>query len=157
MQCACAILSSMACPAQQYFSILSHKRHDKKKKEAVFRFSLQRFSEKFSFQEKLSEISWKKYNCLHIQCPLFLSDFNEIRIFSTIFEKHSNIKFRENPSSWSRVVPSGRASGRLTDMTKLTVAFRNFGNAPKNVKFTTAILNIQGEIFLISIRRLMTA
>jgi len=31
MQCACAILSSVACLALQYFSLLSHKRHDKKK------------------------------------------------------------------------------------------------------------------------------
>jgi hypothetical protein len=35
-----------------------------------------------------------------------------------IFEKYSNIKFHENPSSGSRVVPRGR-----TDMTKLIVAF----------------------------------
>ena len=28
MQCACAILSSVACPALQHFSTLSHKRHD---------------------------------------------------------------------------------------------------------------------------------
>jgi hypothetical protein len=45
-----------------------------------------------------------------------------------IFEKHSNIKFHENPSGVSRVVPCGR-----TDMTKLIVAFRDFVNAPKNV------------------------
>jgi hypothetical protein len=48
-----------------------------------------------------------------------------------IFEKYSNIKFHENPSSGSRVVPSGR-----TDM-KLTVAFRNFANAPKTVQVFT--------------------
>jgi len=42
------------------------------------------------------------------------------------FEKCSNIKFNKNPSSGSRIVPFGR-----TDMTKLTVAFRNFANAPK--------------------------
>jgi hypothetical protein len=44
-----------------------------------------------------------------------------------IFEISSNLKFHENPSSWSRVVPCGR-----TDTTKLKVAFRNFANAPKN-------------------------
>jgi hypothetical protein len=44
-----------------------------------------------------------------------------------ILEKSSNIKFYENPSSGSRVVPGGQ-----TDMTKLTVAFRSFVNAPKH-------------------------
>ena len=44
-----------------------------------------------------------------------------------IFEEYSNVKFHENPSSGSRVVPCGG-----TDMTKLIVAFRNFANAPKH-------------------------
>jgi len=44
-----------------------------------------------------------------------------------IFEKSSNIKFHENPSSGSRAAPYGR-----TDMTNLIVAFRNFANVPKN-------------------------
>jgi len=44
-----------------------------------------------------------------------------------IFEKYSNIKFHENPSSGSRVFHADRR----TDMTKLTVAFRNFANEPK--------------------------
>jgi hypothetical protein len=43
-----------------------------------------------------------------------------------IFEKYWNIKFHENPSSGSRVLPCGR-----TFMTKLIVSFRNFSNAPK--------------------------
>jgi hypothetical protein len=42
-----------------------------------------------------------------------------------IFEKVSSIKFHENPSSGSRVVPCGQ-----TDMKKPVVAFRNIANAP---------------------------
>jgi hypothetical protein len=37
------------------------------------------------------------------------------------FEKSSNIKFHENPSSGSRVVPCGRTD-RQTDVTKLLAA-----------------------------------
>jgi len=54
MQCACAILSSVACPTLQYFFLLSYKRHDFRKKKkvtehkmCVFRFSLQLLSETF--------------------------------------------------------------------------------------------------------------
>jgi len=60
----------------------------------------------------------------------------EIEFSRQIFEKYSNIRFHENPSSESRGVPCGRTDGRTTDgqtdMTKLTVAFRYFANAPKN-------------------------
>jgi hypothetical protein len=43
-----------------------------------------------------------------------------------IFERNSITKFRQNPSSGSRVV-----SCRRRDVTKLIVNFRNFANAPK--------------------------
>ena len=47
------------------------------------------------------------------------------------FEKYSKSKFRDNPSSGSRV-PCGRTDGRTgIDVTKLMVAFHNFANAPK--------------------------
>jgi hypothetical protein len=52
-----------------------------------------------------------------------------------IFEKYSNIKFRENASSGSRVVPRGQADGR-TD-TKLTFTFHNIANAPEVALFST--------------------
>ena len=47
-----------------------------------------------------------------------------------IFEKSSNIKFRENPSIWE--LRCSILTDRRTDMTKLVVPFRNFANAPKN-------------------------
>jgi len=80
--------------------------------EVVFRFSLQCFSEKFLIPRKIEQDMMEKVYFLHVKRPLFLSYFNEIRIFSTIFEKYSNIKFRENPSSWIRAVPCGWAGGR---------------------------------------------
>jgi hypothetical protein len=52
-----------------------------------------------------------------------------------VFEKYANIKFHENPSSRSRVVPCGWTDSR-TDMTKPIVSFRNFANASKNVIIT---------------------
>jgi hypothetical protein len=47
-----------------------------------------------------------------------------------IFEKNSDTKFHENPSSGSRVVPCGPTDGQ-TDTTKLIVAFLHFANAPE--------------------------
>jgi len=61
-----------------------------------------------------------------------------------IFEKYSNVKYYENPSSGSRVVPCGQMDERIdgqTDMTKPIVAFRNFAKAPETVglKWTTPV------------------
>jgi len=48
---------------------------------------------------------------------------------------YSNIKFHENPSGGSRVVPCGRIdrqTDRQTEMAKLIGAFRNFMYVAKN-------------------------
>jgi len=47
----------------------------------------------------------------------------ELEYARQIFEKYSDMKFHENPSSGSRVVPCGQ-----TDMVKLILVFRNFTN-----------------------------
>jgi hypothetical protein len=86
----------------------------------------------FSFYEELNEILLKMYIGLHVQYPLFLSDFNETLIFSTGFrKKYSEIKFIGNPSSGSQVVPWERTDGQM-DMKKIIVAFRNSANLSKN-------------------------
>ena len=48
------------------------------------------------------------YIGLHVNYPLFLSNFKETWIFSTVFWKYSNTKFNENPSSGSWVLPYGQ-------------------------------------------------
>jgi len=59
----------------------------------------------------------------------FLSDFNETGILSTDFrKKYANIKFHENPSSGSPVVPLGLTDGQTK---KPIVTFRNFAKTPK--------------------------
>ena len=69
------------------------------------------------------------YIGLHVKYPLFLPDFNETLIFLTEFRKNTRI------SNFIKIHPVRaelfHADGR-TDMTKLTIAFRNFANAPKN-------------------------
>ena len=69
----------------------------------------------FSFQEQLSEIS------------LFFS-YVKLEFPRQIFQRYSNVKRHEYPSSGSRIVPCGRQ----TDTTKLIIPFRNFANPPKN-------------------------
>ena len=53
----------------------------------------------------------------------------------TVFflEKYTNVNFHENLSSESRVIPYGQTDGQ-TDVTKVTVAFLNSANAPKDHK-----------------------
>jgi len=56
----------------------------------------------------------------------------EVELSRHIFEKYSKIKFHENPSSGSRVIPYERTD-RQTNITKLIVAFRNFAKAPEKI------------------------
>jgi hypothetical protein len=56
-----------------------------------------------------------------------------LEFFRQLFEKCSNIKFRENPSPESRVV-SCEQRERERDMMKPLVAFRNFVNSPKMIR-----------------------
>ena len=62
-------------------------------------------------------------------CPVLMKLYFSLQFF----EKYPDVKFHENPSSGSRVVPYGKPDGR-TDLTKLIVALSKFANAPKNLE-----------------------
>ena len=67
----------------------------------------------------------------------------KLKLSRQIFEKSSNIKFHANPSSGSRFVPCGQTDRRKDgrkDMTEVTVAFRNFANAPKTCTATDKVI-----------------
>jgi len=87
-------------------------------------------SEKFLILGRNEQIWLKKMHIgLRAKCTLFLADLNETWIYQQMFEKASNIKFHENPSSEYQVVHADRRA----DMTKLIVVFLNFAIAPKTV------------------------
>jgi len=75
------------------------------------------------------------YIGVDVKYPLFLSDFNETWIFWQVFEKYSNVKFHEQPSSGSQVVPCGQTEGQANRRTdkhnEANGRFRNFANATK--------------------------
>ena len=80
-----------AYPALQYFSTLSHKRHDIWKKllntKCVFWFSLQLLSETFLILRRTERDISKKLCWSSCEVPLFLPDFSENWILSTDFRK----------------------------------------------------------------------
>ena len=132
MQRACAILSSVACTVLHYFSTLSHARHDFRRKvtvtKCVFWFSLQLLSETFLIlrwngRDMIKNVYWS--SCKSTLCCPILTTLEFSRHIS---EKSSNIKFHENPSSGSRVLPCGRTKRH----DEANSRFSQLPNAPKN-------------------------
>jgi hypothetical protein len=100
-------------------------------------------SETFFILRRIQRNIIIKVNTYSCKVFVIFVRFNRTRIFSEDFrKKSSNIKFHQNKSSRSRDVPCRRREGemegqtdwpadRQTNVTKLTVAFRSFSNAPK--------------------------
>jgi hypothetical protein len=77
-----------------------------------------------------------------VKYPLFSSDFKWYLKFSPqAFERSSNIKFNENPSTENRVIPCGRANGQ-TDMMKVIIAFLDFAEVSK---YECCLIDIQAQ------------
>jgi len=119
------ILSYVACSALPCFSTLSHKEHNFREKKllnikCVFWFSLQLVSETFltlGWIKRDTIIAVHRSLSTRYSCQILM----KLEFSGRIFDKSSNIKFHESPSSCSRTVSCGR-----TDI------HGNFANAPKN-------------------------
>ena len=137
MQCACALLSSVACPALTIFFqifFINGTIFEKKllNKKCVFWFSLQRLFETFLILRRNEWDMIKMCIGLHVKYPIFLSDFTETWIFPDRFSKNSQISnFMKIRPVRSELFNAGGRTDRQTDTTKLKVAFRNFANVPK--------------------------
>ena len=79
-------------------------------------FFLQLCLEHLSLQEELSEVWLKTCIGFYVQYRLFLSDVKH-EYSGQCFEKYWNIEFHENPSTGSRVVPSGQTDVRMVRQT----------------------------------------
>jgi hypothetical protein len=68
---------------------------------------------------------------LHANCPVFLSDFNRICIFSPHFDRSPQYQITRKSLQWDprRYMWT---HGRM-DMTKLIGALRDYANAPKEI------------------------
>ena len=98
--------------------------------KCVFWIPLQILPEAFLILRKIERDMTKMSSGLHVKYPLILPYFHTILIFSTVYRKLLKYQI-----SWKAVQcePSySMWTDRQTDMTKLTVAFRNFSNAPTN-------------------------
>jgi len=132
MQCACAILSSVACPTRQYFSTLSHRRHDSQKNVTEHKICVLIFCTTFAetfLIVRSSETDIIKnvyYTGLYVKNPLLLSDFNEIGIFSTYFQRILKLKFYKSTSSGNRVVPWRSTDGQTDRHDEANSGFSQF-------------------------------
>jgi hypothetical protein len=132
MQCACAVLSPVACPTPKYFSALSHKRQDFLKKK-INEHKKRVLISSTTFVWNISHCKKNSagyYNNVHIspcKVPIvivrLLGNLNFLNRFSKNIQIPNLVKIRPVGAELFHV--SGRTDGRV-------VTFRNLGNAPKN-------------------------
>jgi len=82
---------------------------------------------------------------IYVKYPLFVSILTYPEYSLQIFEKYSNIKFHENSSSGSRVVPCGRKDGQTDRHVKAKYSLF----AMMQTRLITVKLNVDIYIFLI--------
>jgi hypothetical protein len=152
------ILSSVACPALQYFSTLSHKWYNFQKNllsgKCVFWFSLQLWSKTFFILRRNQRDRIKNVYCCWCEVPLYCCwcevtlyccwcevplycCWCEVSVFLVRFQRNSPISrhifkkcsYISNLMKVSRVGDELFPADRQTDMTKLIVSVRSFADA----------------------------
>jgi hypothetical protein len=140
MQSASAGLHCHLWPVRLYqiFHIISKDRISGKKLSNTQCVSLQLLSETFLILRRMQQgiiINIQRSSCKYL---LFLPDFNETWIFLADFRKILKYEISWKSIQWE---PSCSMRTEQTDgkihMTKLTVAFCNFSNAPRNKTWFT--------------------
>jgi hypothetical protein len=132
MQCACAILSSVACLVLPDFFRLTNKQQvfffgGGGILKCVFWFTLQILSEMFIILRRNERDGIINVHRSSHKVPDILVRLQRnLNFLNKSSEKFSNIELHENPYTGSQVVTC-----RRTDMTALINAFRNFAKAPK--------------------------
>ena len=131
------LLSHVASVALPCFFTLSHKRHNFWKSVTEYKISFD-FLYKFiwnisPYKKNSARYDQKRthiftYDGRHSSQILIKCEFSR-----QTFEKYANIKFHENPSSQSRLVPCGQAN-------RYDEAFRNSANALCNIIRSPVIL-----------------
>ena len=115
MHCARATLSSVACPALQNLSALSHKRHDFRGKKVignkmcVLIFCSQLLYETFHIIRNFERVDLKKNKDIVFTYSTRYSyqNLTKLEFSQRSFVKYSNVNFHENTSRGRRV-PCGR-------------------------------------------------
>jgi len=153
------ILSSVDWLTLQYFSTLSHKRYDIRKISHWTQSMCFDLLYKFVWNVSHSKKNWARYDknvywsSCKVQYRYSCHILMKFELSRQIFEKYSNMKFHENLSNGNKPFPCGRLDGwtntdRQSDMTKLTVSFRNFAKAPEechNIRMSRTCICLRGE------------
>jgi hypothetical protein len=125
----CIIFSSVSCLAVSHFSTLSDKqvRFTEKIIEHITFHFLYKFVRNISYSKKNSERKRHKRTYVFVYITRYSQQIlKTIELPRQIFERSSDIKFHENPSSGSRVVPYGGADEETFSHDEAHSRFSNF-------------------------------
>jgi len=140
MQCVCTVSSSVACPALQHFSTLSHKWcYCKRKKITEHKTCVLIFSATFFWNTSHSMKNWARYDqkCIsvstsstHYSCQILMKlNFRDRFSQTTRVSNFTKIRPLEAEPFHAGRQAGGRTDGQ-THMIKLIDAFHNFMNLP---------------------------